>query len=103
MAKDAPSKADTAQAPKAFKPALLLLLLLPAAALMLPMAIVLAAALVPSLVARLVGQGRRVRASSGDQPQRTRPICHCGNRRRVETQEGLSRRPRVVPARHVRR
>lgn len=57
MAKDASAKAD---APKAFKPALLLLLLLPAAALMLPMAIVLAAALVPSLVARLVdsSQGR---------------------------------------------
>ncbi|HET6620991.1 MAG TPA: hypothetical protein VFG64_13730 [Dongiaceae bacterium] len=54
MAKDASVKANAAQAPKAFKPALLLLLLLPAAALMLPMTIVLAAALVPSLVARLV-------------------------------------------------
>ncbi|HEX6119791.1 MAG TPA: hypothetical protein VFZ03_10120 [Dongiaceae bacterium] len=36
---------------------MLLLLLLPAAALMLPIAIVLAAALVPSLVARLVDSG----------------------------------------------
>ena len=57
MTKDASVKADAARAPKAFKPALLLLLLLPAAALMLPMAIVLAAALVPSLVARLVDSG----------------------------------------------
>jgi hypothetical protein len=57
MAKDASAKVGAAQAPKAFKPVLLLLLLLPAAALMLPLTIVLAAALVPSLVARLVDSG----------------------------------------------
>jgi hypothetical protein len=46
--------ANAAKSPKAFKPALLLILLLPAAALMAPMAIVLVAALVPSVVARVV-------------------------------------------------
>ncbi|HET6157911.1 MAG TPA: hypothetical protein VFE34_06175 [Dongiaceae bacterium] len=51
MAKE---KAQTAAAPKAFKPVLLLILLLPAAFLMAPMAIVLVAALVPSMVARIV-------------------------------------------------
>jgi hypothetical protein len=56
MAKDA-SKAKTAQGAKGFNPALLLLLLLPATALMLPMTIVLLAALVPSLVARMVDSG----------------------------------------------
>jgi hypothetical protein len=54
VAKQAPSKAETATSPKGFKPALLLILLLPAAALMAPMAIVLAAGLVPSVVARIV-------------------------------------------------
>lgn len=54
MAKQAPAKAEAAAEPKGFKPALLLVLLLPAAALMAPLAIVLVVALVPSLVARLV-------------------------------------------------
>lgn len=54
MAKQAPAKADASTAPKAFKPALLLVLLLPAAALLAPIAIVIVAALVPSVVARLV-------------------------------------------------
>ena len=54
MAKQAPAKAEAAEEPKGFKPALLLVLLLPAAALMAPLAIVLVAAMVPSLVARLV-------------------------------------------------
>ena len=54
MAKQAPAKAQPAPAPKAFKPALLLVLLLPAAALMAPIAIVMAAALVPTVVARIV-------------------------------------------------
>ena len=55
-----PAKTETAAASKGFKPALLLVLLLPAAALMAPMAIVLVAALVPSVVARIVyaGPGR---------------------------------------------
>ena len=57
MAEKIQAKAETAVAHKAFKPALLLILLLPVAALMLPLAIVLAAALVPSLVARLVDSG----------------------------------------------
>jgi hypothetical protein len=57
MAKETQAKAQTATAPKAFKPALLLVLLLPVAALMLPLAIVLCAALVPSLVARIVDAG----------------------------------------------
>jgi hypothetical protein len=52
------SAADT-KTQKGFKPALLLILLLPAAALMAPMAIVLVAALVPSLVARLVDSSPR--------------------------------------------
>lgn len=52
-----PAKTETAAAPKGFKPALLLVLLLPAAALMAPMAIVLVAALVPSVVARIVDAG----------------------------------------------
>lgn len=54
VAKGTQAKAPPAPAPKAFKPALLLILLVPAAALMAPMAIVLVAALVPSLVARIV-------------------------------------------------
>jgi hypothetical protein len=54
LAKQAPAKAETAPAPKAFKPVLLLVLLLPAAALMAPIAIVMVAALVPSVVARIV-------------------------------------------------
>lgn len=54
MAKGTPAKVDTTTAPKGFKPALLLILLLPAAILMAPMAIVLVAALVPSMVARIV-------------------------------------------------
>jgi hypothetical protein len=57
VAKEAPAKAKTAAAPKGFKPALLLVLLLPAAILMAPMAIVLVAALVPSVVARIVDAG----------------------------------------------
>jgi membrane associated rhomboid family serine protease len=52
VAKQAPAKAQPA--PKAFKPALLLVLLLPAAALMAPIAIVMVAALVPTVVARIV-------------------------------------------------
>ncbi len=48
------SKAEAGTAPKAFKPALLLVLLLPVAALMAPIAIVMVAALVPSVVARIV-------------------------------------------------
>jgi len=48
---------ETAKAPKAFKPALLLILLLPAAFLMAPLAIVLVAALIPSVVARIVDSG----------------------------------------------
>lgn len=44
-------------AAKAFKPILLLVLLLPAAVLMAPLAIVLVAALVPSAVARIVDSG----------------------------------------------
>jgi len=54
MAKQAPSKAEPAKEAKGFKPALLLILLLPAAALLAPIAIVLVAALVPSMVARIV-------------------------------------------------
>ncbi len=54
MAKQAPAKAQPAPAPKAFKPTLLLVLLLPAAALMAPIAIVMVAALVPTVVARIV-------------------------------------------------
>ena len=55
MAKQAPAKAQSAGESKGFKPAwLLLLLLLPAAALMAPVAIVLVAALVPTIVARIV-------------------------------------------------
>ncbi len=54
MAKQAPAKAAAAPAPKAFKPVLLLVLLLPVAALMAPIAIVMVAALVPSVVARIV-------------------------------------------------
>lgn len=55
----APQQAATAAAagaaaPRPFKPALLLVLLLPAAALMAPTAILLAAALSPTLVARIV-------------------------------------------------
>lgn len=53
MAKHASAKTQ-ATAPKAFKPALLLILLLPAAALMAPLAIVVVAALVPGVVARIV-------------------------------------------------
>lgn len=52
MAKNPPAKTEAA--PKGFKPALLLILLLPAAALMAPVAIVLVAGLVPSMVARIV-------------------------------------------------
>jgi hypothetical protein len=59
VAKEASAKAETAAAgPKGFRPALLLILLLPAAALMAPIAIVLAAALVPSMVARIVDASR---------------------------------------------
>ena len=54
MAKQPPAKAQATPAPKAFKPALLLVLLLPVAALMAPIAIVMVAALVPSVVARIV-------------------------------------------------
>lgn len=57
MAKQTTAKTETATAPKAFKPVLLLILLLPIAALMLPLTIVLCAALVPSLVARIVDAG----------------------------------------------
>ena len=52
MAKQDPTTANSASKP--FKPALLLVLLLPVAALMAPMAIVLVAALVPTVVARIV-------------------------------------------------
>ncbi len=54
MAKQAPAKAQASPPPKAFKPALLLVLLLPAAFLMAPIAIVMVAALVPTVVARIV-------------------------------------------------
>lgn len=54
MAKETPAKAGAAAQPKGFKPALLLILLLPVAALMAPLAIVVVAALVPSVVARIV-------------------------------------------------
>jgi len=54
VAKQPSAKAQASPAPKAFKPALLLVLLLPAAALMAPIAIVMVAALVPSVVARIV-------------------------------------------------
>jgi membrane associated rhomboid family serine protease len=54
VAKQPSAKAPVSPAPKAFKPALLLVLLLPAAALMAPIAIVMVAALVPSVVARIV-------------------------------------------------
>jgi len=54
VAKQSPVKAQTAGESKGFKPALLLLLLVPAAALMAPVAIVLVAALVPTVVARIV-------------------------------------------------
>ncbi|HEV8392030.1 MAG TPA: hypothetical protein VGQ35_19410 [Dongiaceae bacterium] len=56
MAKGTPAgaPAPAAPTPKGFKPVLLLVLLLPAAALMAPLAIVLVAALVPSMVARIV-------------------------------------------------
>jgi len=54
VAKQPPAKAQATPAPKAFKPALLLVLLLPVAALMAPIAIVMVAALVPSVVARIV-------------------------------------------------
>ena len=53
MANQAPAK-EAAAGSKGFKPALLLILLLPVAAMMAPLAIVLAAALVPSIVARIV-------------------------------------------------
>ena len=54
MAKQAPAKAEASSAPKAFKPVLLLLLLFPAAIFLAPIAIVIVAALVPSMVARIV-------------------------------------------------
>jgi hypothetical protein len=54
VAKQKSAPANAPSQPKPFKPALLLVLLLPAAALMAPLAIVLAAALVPSIVARIV-------------------------------------------------
>ena len=54
MADQSQAKAGSANASKPFKPALLLILLLPAAALMAPLAMVLAAALVPTMVARIV-------------------------------------------------
>ncbi len=53
MAADPKSAAPAPQA-KPFKPALLLILLLPAAALMAPTAIVLVAALMPTFAARLI-------------------------------------------------
>jgi len=52
VAKQDPTTASSASKP--FKPVLLLVLLLPVAALMAPMAIVLVAALVPTVVARIV-------------------------------------------------
>jgi len=54
VAKQAPAKAQASPPPKAFKPALLLVLLLLAASLMAPIAIVMVAALVPTVVARIV-------------------------------------------------
>lgn len=57
MAKETPAKSGAAIQPRGFKPALLLILLLPVAALMAPLAIVLVAALVPSMVARIVDSG----------------------------------------------
>jgi membrane associated rhomboid family serine protease len=54
VAKQPSTRAQASPAPKAFKPALLLVLLLPVAALMAPIAIVMVAALVPSVVARIV-------------------------------------------------
>lgn len=54
MAKQTSAKTQAPAASKPFKPALLLVLLLPAAALMAPIAIVMAAALVPTIVARIV-------------------------------------------------
>jgi hypothetical protein len=54
VAKQPSAKAAAAPAPKAFKPVLLLVLLFPAAALMAPIAIVMVAALVPTVVARIV-------------------------------------------------
>jgi hypothetical protein len=57
VTKQAPAKAQAAVEPKGFKPVLLLILLLPAAALMAPLAIVLVAAMTPSIVARLVDSG----------------------------------------------
>ncbi len=57
MAKKAPVKSGAAAEPKGFKPALLLILLLPVAAVMAPLAIVVVAALVPSMVARMVDAG----------------------------------------------
>ena len=54
MAKQPSAKAQASPPPKAFKPALLLVLLLPVAALMAPIAIVMVAALVPTVVARIV-------------------------------------------------
>jgi membrane associated rhomboid family serine protease len=54
VAKQPSAKAQASPPPKAFKPALLLVLLLPVAALMAPIAIVMVAALVPSVVARIV-------------------------------------------------
>ena len=53
MSKQVAAKA-AAGGPKGFKPTLLLILLLPVAVLMAPLAIVLVAAMVPSFVARLV-------------------------------------------------
>ena len=53
MAADPQSSAPAQQA-KPFKPALLLILLLPAAALMAPTAIVLVASLMPTFAARLI-------------------------------------------------
>jgi hypothetical protein len=44
--------------PRAFKPALLLILLLPAALFLAPLSIVVGAAMIPTLVARLVDTGR---------------------------------------------
>lgn len=54
MANEARAKSGAAAEPKGFRPALLLILLLPVAAVMAPLAIVLVAALLPSVVARLV-------------------------------------------------
>jgi hypothetical protein len=54
VAEQARTKAGNAPAARPFKPALLLILLLPVAAVMAPLAIVVAAAMIPTMVARIV-------------------------------------------------